>query len=106
MSVCNDDLLAAIKGMSTRFDALEATVQGQGKQLGSFAEALRAMQDSRANAAAWQAEVASPMEAIDKVIEELQRDLKKESPQHKFPRTIEQNAAMADVAATPVRDPP
>lgn len=46
MSANNNDLFVAIQGMSSRFDALEATVQGQGKLLGAFADALKAMQDT------------------------------------------------------------
>lgn len=85
MSVSKGDTLAAIQGMSARFASLEATVAGQGRQLGDLVCALKTMQGSQAFAAEWQTQVSSHMSATDKVIDELKQAVKKESPRHKLP---------------------
>lgn len=112
MSVSNEDIMKAIQGVSSRLDGLEVTAKTQGAQLGSFAEAWATMQAGQASAAAWQAEMATRMEVTDKIIAQLQNNLRKESPRHKQALPAEQahvgehDAPMHDAATAPVSASP
>lgn len=62
MPTTNDEVVAAIQGMSARFDLLESTAVGQGRQLNELAGALRNLQNMQTQSNEWQAKVAAHME--------------------------------------------
>lgn len=97
--------MAMLRTMSTRLDNIETTVTKTSDQIDSVASAVHDVQASRAHMEAWQNQMATEVEAIDRLIADLQAKAKKESPRHTMPKTTD-DATMADAASTPAPKTP